>query len=128
MKKDQKTVKMRLQVFLYLFCVATLVNTSSVSNRNNANVLVINGEVYNFETDNESLFLSNSRISDQNYVKPGNSSFSSPNSDTFVDLILAGARNLIKDQGLDPAELPDAIAKFSKVILGIKIWGDAKVI
>ena len=119
---------MRLQVFVYLFFVATLVNTSSVSNRNNANVLVINGEVYNFETDNESLFLSNSRISDQNYVKSGNSSLKSPNSDTFVDLILAGARNLIKDQGLDPAELPDAIAKFSKVILGIKIWGDAKVI
>ena len=118
---------MRLHVFIYLFCVAKLVNNSSVSNRNNANVLVINGEVYNFGTDNESQFVSNSRISDPNYVQSGNSSLKSPNSDTFVDLILAGARNLIKDQGLDPAELPDAIAKFSKVILGIRIWGEAKV-
>ena len=118
---------MRLQIFIYLFCVAKLVNNSSVSNRNNANVLVINGEVYNFGTENESQFVLNSRISDPNYVKSGNSSLKSPNSDTFVDLILAGARNLIKDQGLDPAELPDAIATFSKVILGIRIWGEAKV-
>ena len=44
-----------------------------------------------------------------------------------MDLILAGARKSIKDEGLDPADLPDAIAKFSKKILGIKVWGEAKV-
>lgn len=119
---------MRLQFFIYFFCVATLANPSSVSNTKNTNVLEINGEVYNFKTDkNESQFRLNSSVSDTNYINYGTSSFNSPNSDTFVDLILTGARKLIKDQGLDPAKLPDAIAKFSKVILGIKIWGDAKV-
>ena len=56
-----------------------------------------------------------------------NEKHTDPYGDQIVDLILAGARKQIKDGGYDPADLPDEVDKFSKIILGIKFHGSAKV-
>ena len=115
---------MQLYGFFFLWMALLTMQCISISNEVDGSVLTINGDTFDIESPPDAQEFNNS-IPVQN--QKHDTSINSPNSDKFVDLILVGARELIKDQGLDPAELPDAIAKFSKTILGIKIWGSAKV-
>ena len=115
---------MQLHGFFFLWLTLLKMQCTSVSNEMGTNVLTINGHIFDIESPPENQEFNNTIIG---HNQKQNTSINSPNSDKFVDFILVGARELIKDQGLDPAELPDAIAKFSKTILGIKIWGSAKV-
>ena len=112
------------KVYIVYFIV-TLISFTGSDEQNGEHFLTINGETYDISpTENhiEIDSILNHTLGSLNHTR-----LNSPNSDAFVDLILAGARKLIKDKGLDPADLPDAIAKFSKKILGIKVWGEAKV-
>ena len=114
-----------MQKTYVIYLVVTLITSSGSNERNDEHFVTINGEIYDISpTQNH---IPSENIPKYNLSFINNSSLTSPNSDAFVDLILAGARKLIKTQGLDPAKLPDAIAKFSKKILGIKVWGEAKV-
>ena len=115
---------MQLHGFFFLWLTLLAIQCTSISNEMGTKVLTINGHIFDIESPPENQEFNNTIIG---HNQKQNTSISSPNSDKFVDFILFGARELIKDQGLDPAELPDAIAKFSKKILGIKIWGSAKV-
>lgn len=115
---------MQLYGFFFLWMALLTMQCISISNEVDGSVLTINGDTFDIESPPDAQEFDIS-IPGQN--QKHDTSINSPNSDKFVDLILVGARELIKDQGLDPAELPDAIAKFSKTILGIKIWGSAKV-
>ncbi len=45
----------------------------------------------------------------------------------FSPKVLERARQMIQEQGMDPADLPDGIAEFSETILGITFHGSAKV-
>ena len=113
-----------------VFNIWLITITVTASNYRNSNTVIINGETYDLGINSETYNIQTSERPTAFYAKPHNESsaaLESHASDMFVDLILAGAKKLIKDRGLDPADLPDAIAKFSKVIIGIKIWGDAKV-
>ena len=112
------------KVYIVYFIV-TLISFTVSNEQNSDNFITINGETYDISpTDNHIPIES---IPSHTLRSLNHSSLNSPYSDVFVDLILAGARKSIKDEGLDPADLPDAIAKFSKKILGIKVWGEAKV-
>ena len=115
---------MRKENFIHLILVFFISCTRSAE-QHGEYFVTINGETYDISPmDNH---VSEDNTPNYTLTPLNNSSLTSPNSDAFTDLILAGARKLIKDQGLDPADLPDAIAKFSKKILGIKVWGEAKV-
>ena len=115
---------MRKQNFIYLI-LAFVISCTRSDEQHGDYFVTINGETYDISPMDNHVPVDDTH----NYTLTplNNSSLSSPNSDAFTDLILAGARKLIKDQGLDPADLPDAVAKFSKKILGIKVWGEAKV-
>ena len=115
---------MRKQNFMYPI-FALYISCSRSDEQHGEYFVTINGETYDISPIESHLPVDN--IPNYTLSPLYNSSLNSPNSDAFTDLILAGARKLIKDQGLDPADLPDAIAKFSKKILGIKVWGEAKV-
>ena len=115
---------MQLHGFFFLWLTLLAIQCTSISNEMGTKVLTINGHIFDIESPPENQEFNNTIIG---HNQKQNTSISSPNSDKFVDFILFGARELIKDQGLDPAELPDAISKFSKTVLGIKIWGSAKV-
>ena len=115
---------MRKQNFIY-FVFALFISCTRSDEQHGEYFVTINGETYDI-TPMES-HVPVDIISNYTLSPLYNSSLNSPNSDAFTDLILAGARKLIKEQGLDPADLPDAVAKFSKKILGIKVWGEAKV-
>ena len=117
-------IKMQLHGLFFLWIALQTMQCISISNEMDPSVITINGDTFDIESPPDKREVNNSITSDN---QKNDISINSPNSDEFVDLILVGARRLIKDQGLDPAELPDAIAKFSKTILGIKIWGSAKV-
>jgi hypothetical protein len=43
-----------------------------------------------------------------------------------IPQVLEKARQMIQEQGMDPADLPDGIAEFSDTILGITFHGSAK--
>ncbi|XP_023349348.1 uncharacterized protein LOC111718083 [Eurytemora carolleeae] len=47
--------------------------------------------------------------------------------DEYIDLILTFVQAVIKDQGLDPADLPELKVSFSDTVLGITWHGSAKV-
>jgi|ERR1719391_42026 len=47
--------------------------------------------------------------------------------DEYIDTILDYLQDVIKDQGLDPADLPEEKVSFSETILGITFHGSAKV-
>merc|ERR1712226_607534 len=53
------------------------------------------------------------------------SSSSDPESDAYIDQILANLATVIIENGLDPAPLPDADTGFSDTILGITFHGSA---
>merc|ERR1711936_1310891 len=50
---------------------------------------------------------------------------SDPESDAYIDQILANLATVIIENGLDPATLPDADTRFSDTILGITFHGSA---
>merc|ERR1712241_1321955 len=50
---------------------------------------------------------------------------SDPESDAYIDQILANLATVIIENGLDPAPLPDADTGFSDTILGITFHGSA---
>jgi len=50
-----------------------------------------------------------------------------PSSDDYIDKILSNLRDVIINNGLDPATLPDQTAEFSKHVLGIEVHGSAKL-
>ena len=50
-----------------------------------------------------------------------------PASDEYIDKVLESLRELITQEGLDPAKLPDGEASFSETILGITFHGSARV-
>merc|ERR550534_3197656 len=52
---------------------------------------------------------------------------SDPESDAYIDQILANLATVIIENGLDPATLPDANTGFSDTILGITFHGSAHV-
>ena len=110
-----------------IFLVVTIITCAKSFDQNIDNFVTINGQSYDIIQSEKHVHLPTENITTYTIQPLSNVSLTSPNSDAFVDLILAGARKLIKDQGLDPADLPNAIAKFSKKILGIKVWGEAKV-
>ena len=112
------------KVYIFYFIV-TLISFTGSNEQNGEHLITINGETYDISPTENHIQID----SIPNYAlrSLNHTSLNSPYSDAFVDLILAGARKLIKDKGLDPADLPDAIAKFSKKILGINVWGEAKV-
>ena len=112
------------KVYIVYFIV-TLISFTGSNEQNGEHFITINGETYDITPTENHVQIDS--IPNYTLGSFNHTSLKSPNSDVFVDLILAGARKSIKDEGLDPADLPDAIAKFSKKILGIKVWGEAKV-
>merc|ERR1712059_221493 len=50
-----------------------------------------------------------------------------PFSDDYIDQVLANLRDIIIEQNLDPADLPDEETGFSDTILGITFHGSAKL-
>jgi len=112
-------------IYSFAFILAFFISCTRSDEQHGEYFVTINGETYDISPMVNKAQVDNNA----NYTLTPlyNSSLTSPNSDAFTDLILAGARKLIKEQGLDPADLPDAVAKFSKKILGIKVWGEAKV-
>ena len=48
----------------------------------------------------------------------GNPILRDPASDEYIDKVLESLRDLIAQEGLDPAQLPDGDASFSETILG----------
>jgi len=48
-----------------------------------------------------------------------------PSSDAYIDQLLANLREVIVEEGLDPATLPNADTSFSDTILGITFHGSA---
>jgi len=48
-----------------------------------------------------------------------------PSSDAYIDQLLANLREVVVEQGLDPATLPNADTSFSDTILGITFHGSA---
>ena len=114
----------------FIVCCLSAPGKCSNSNRpylHTSNILIINGELYDLGAKDE--WPNTSTFDNQNdrNVNIDNQTITDHHSDVFVDLILVAVRRLIKDQGLDPADLPDETAKFSKKIFGIKIWGSAQV-
>ena len=108
-----------------IYLIVTFICLTGSNVQNSHHFITINGETYDISpTENH---ISIDSVPNYTLRSLNHSSLTSPSSDAFVDLILAGARKSIKDEGLDPADLPDAIAKFSKKILGINVWGEAKV-
>ena len=112
------------KVYIVYFIV-TLISFTGSDEQNGEYFITINGEIYDISPTENHIPIES--IPNDTLRSLNHTSLNSPYSDAFVDLILAGARKSIKDKGLDPADLPDAIAKFSKKILGINVWGEAKV-
>ena len=108
---------MRKQNFVCLI-FSLFISLTSSNEQHGEYFVTINGENYDISPMENHTPVD--KIAHYTLTPLYNLSLNSPNSDAFTDLILAGARKLIKDQGLDPADLPDAVAKFSKKILGIK--------
>ena len=48
-------------------------------------------------------------------------------SDEYIDQVLEAVRQLVIDEGLDPASLPEEEVSFSETILGITFHGSAKL-
>ena len=119
----------RIFIGFIVWCLSVTVKCSN-SNRpylHKSNVVIINGELYDLGAKDEWHNTSTLDSRTDKSVNIDNQTITDHHSDVFVDLILVAVRRLIKDQGLDPADLPDETAKFSKKIFGIKIWGSARV-
>merc|ERR1711935_309164 len=50
-----------------------------------------------------------------------------PFSDNYIDQVLANLRDMVIENSLDPAELPDAETGFSDSVLGVTFHGSAKL-